>query len=185
MKTAIALTACALAAGCVNSAPPAEETVAATAATPHAAAQAFYDAVAALPVGGVPDEAGRATLAPLVSPALGEALDAAAAAEAAHSAATAGAEPPLAEGDLFSSLYEGPTGYTVGDCVAAGIGATCPVALVRDDSAGTTAWTDTAVVVESGEGWRLADIVYGGDWDFAAQGRLTDALAGIAAAAQP
>jgi len=138
----------------------------------------FYAAYRALPAGGgVPDEDARATLVPFVSQALNKLLTDADAAETAYAKATNGESPPLIEGDPFSSLFEGATGYEIGKCDGDARAQQCVVDLVYDDkSAKPTKWQDTADVVMTDKGWRVDDIEFGGTWDFANKGRLTELL---------
>ena len=60
------------------------------------------------PSDGIPDAGARARLQPSLSPALNKLLSDAAAAQARFSAKIKDS-PPLIEGDLFSSLFEGAT----------------------------------------------------------------------------
>ena len=87
--------------------------------------------------------------------------------------------PPLIEGDLFSSLFEGATAVSVGSC-AADSGATrgrCVANLVyADPGSKPTNWNDTVLLVRTPDGWKVDDIVYGGGWAFGNKGRLTDTL---------
>jgi len=186
MKKLLAgVAACALLAACNQTGPAAETaTTAATAAaaSPDAAATAFYSAVMTLPTGGVPDAAGQATLAPLVTPELAANLAAARAAEDAHTAATNNEEPPMVQGDVFGSLFEGRTGFVVGACIPSGNVAACEVIQSYSDASGDSEWTDTAVLVQQDGAWRVADVIYGGDWEFASTGRLSETLASVAAA---
>ena len=146
--------------------------------TPDQTAEGFYAAYKALPSGGgIPDEDARATLLPFISPALAKLLNDADAAETAYAKATNGESPPLIEGDPFSSLFEGATGYEVGKCEGDSKEQQCVVDLVYDDkSAKPTKWQDTADVVMTDKGWRVDDIEFGGSWDFANKGRLTELL---------
>lgn len=87
-------------------------------------------------------------------------------------------KPPFAEGDLFSSLFEGPTGFTIGK----------PIRLDDDHQRVPVVfsnvvpgqqpdrWTDYATMVHEETGWKLDDLEYGGRWEFASKGRLSDAL---------
>ena len=76
---------------------------------------------------GIPGAAARARLAPLVTPRLSQALAAAADAEARFMAKNKDS-PPLIEGDIFSSLFEGPTQWKAGACSGDTKTARCSVA---------------------------------------------------------
>ena len=81
-----------------------------------ATANGFYAAYGkARRLGGIPDAAARAAYAPYFSARLAGQLNQAAAAEAAYTKKFK-AVPPLFEGDLFTSQFEGATGWTVQGC---------------------------------------------------------------------
>jgi len=150
---------------------------------PERIAIGFYTAYLKLPAGGVPSADGRARLRPYISPALEQLLINAAAAEVRHDAATNGQEPPLLEGDPFTSLFEGATEFGEPDCTeGSGSKASCKVALTHADPEGGTAkWTDTLDLVELEAVWRINDIEYGGVGDFGHHGRLTELLKAVIA----
>jgi len=135
-------------------------------------ADGFYGAYMTLhPSDGIPDKATRAKFAPFVSPALDELLVEGDAAEGRYRTATKNQSPPLVEGDLFTSNFEGVTAYKIGTCAADAKGGHCAVALAYDDKKGKPlTWTDTVHLVQTPQGWRVDDIVYGG---FGNGGRLT------------
>lgn len=147
------------------------------------AAAAFYAVYVTLPAAGVPDAAGLAKYEPTISPALHALLVGARKAEDNHFKATKNEEPPLFEGDLFSSLFEGASETKVGACKGDEKRAACAVGLTHDPKGKPVNWTDTAVVIATPDGWRLGDIVYGGTWDFGNKGRLSDALKSVTAQA--
>lgn len=154
----------------------------AAAPTPAGATRAFYDAYLAAQVRGIPDAKTRAVFAPLISGALDKALADADAAEQLHLKLTKNEEPPLVEGDPFSSLFEGATSYKLGKCEEKGETATCAVDLTyagaRDEK--PTDWTDKAILVKEGGGWVVDDLDFGATWDFGNKGRMRDLLAEVA-----
>ncbi len=115
----------------------------------------FYAALASLRPSGAPADAQRAALSPLLSAELIGLLQRADAARALARAAAPTEKPPFTDGDLFSSLFEGPTGYAVGKPVT---------------------WTDTVLLREENGRFVVADIAFGGDWDFANKGSMLAAL---------
>jgi hypothetical protein len=142
-------------------------------------AASFYRAVLEGDRGGVPDAKARARLAHLLSAPLKELLEQADATERDYRDATRGEVPPLVEGDLFSSLFEGPTAFEIGACETTPAGASCEVAL-RYEPPGDpqkTRWKDHVLLVKDDEGWRVDDVVYGGDWEFMHKGTLRGVLA--------
>jgi hypothetical protein len=128
------------------------------------------------PSDGIPDSGGRARLAPYLSPGLNKLLADGAAAETRF-AAKVKDSPPLIEGDLFTSLFEGATAWTLGPCSANGGTARCPVGFTHTDPRRPpVAWTDTLVLINTPQGWRVDDVVYGAGFQFGNTGKLTDTL---------
>jgi hypothetical protein len=140
-------------------------------------ASGFYGVYIALPHDGIPDNAARAKFAPLITPVLEKLLADGEAAEARYAKETRNQSPPIIEGDLFTSLFEGATSFKLGACVANGDSGHCAVSFVYNDkTAKPTEWTDTVYLARTADGWRVDDISYGGHWDFGNKGRLTDTL---------
>jgi hypothetical protein len=85
-------------------------------------------------------------------------------------------KPPLIEGDLFSSLFEGPESAKAGESVINGDRARVSLELRSDAGAKVLKWTDT-VVLELDDGiWCIDDVEYQGKWPFANRGKLSDSL---------
>ncbi len=145
--------------------------------SPAQAAEGFYAAYSTFhPSGGIPDASGRAKYAPFISPALDKLLAEGNAAEIKFSKAHK-ASPPLIGGDLFTSMFEGATSYKVGACKLDGAQASCSVDLVYDDKKDQPIrWTDTVTLVKIKADWRVDDIVYGGNWEYANKGLLSTTL---------
>lgn len=137
----------------------------------------FYGAYMTLQHDGIPNEAARAKLAGFVSPGLNKLLADGEAAEARYAKETKNQSPPIVEGDLFTSLFEGATAFRVGACKTEGDKGHCAVGLLYDDKTDKTVnWTDTVYLVRADQGWRVDDIAYGGHWAFGNKGRLTQTL---------
>jgi hypothetical protein len=149
-------------------------------------ATGFYEAYATFhPSDGIPDAKGRAKYQPFISPGLDQLLADGNRAEAAFAKANKDS-PPLIEGDLFTSNFEGASSYKVGACSANGSNGRCVVTLGYDDrgqnaKAKPLTWTDTVYLAASPGGWRVDDIGYGGTWAFGNKGRLSDTLKGAIA----
>ncbi|MCE9649492.1 MAG: hypothetical protein K8R18_07700 [Parvibaculum sp.] len=144
---------------------------------------AFYNLYLQEKPRGVPDAAVREKFRPLISRELGRLLDAAAAAEDLHFRKTNNEEPPLVEGDLFSSLFEGATAFTPGKCAVEGDHAYCDadLAYAEPGEAKPTTWTDKVALIRSPQGWLVDDIAFGGAWDFGQHGMLRATLRQVAA----
>jgi len=149
-----------------------------------AAANNFYSQTAALSrAGGIPGAAARLKLAPLLTSGLGKALADAATAEARFIAKHRDS-PPLIEGDIFSSLFEGPTGWKVGACSGDASIARCSIALTHQDQGQKPAnWTDTLVLSNQG-GWKVDDIAYDANFAFGNTGTLSEMLKMVLSEAQ-
>jgi hypothetical protein len=142
------------------------------------AANNFYSVAVgmqALGGGGIPDSGARLRLQPLLTPRLNQALADASAAEARFKARNKDS-PPLIEGDIFSSLFEGPTAFKIGACQGDAAIQRCAVALSRQDPGQKpAAWTDTLVLANSG-GWKVDDIAYDANFAFGNTGTLSEIL---------
>lgn len=186
MKRAALLLAVMLATPAIAQAPPGSAT-----GDPAAATNAFY-AVYGPQVGkggGIPDTAVRLRYAAVLSPRLNKQLADAAAAQARLTAKVKNAVPPMLEGDIFSSLFEGATGWKVGACQSDGSAAGCPVTLthVSPTIAGRppvkpAQWTDTVLLTNGPQGWKVDDVIYDAGFAFGNTGRLSSMLRMVIAA---
>lgn len=93
---------------------------------------------------------------------LREAVGAAVAIEEKSRAAVQASEfpadkPQLLEGEIFSGLYEGFTGFAVGDAEVTGGRATVDVHFTNSHYA--TGWTDRVQLVDQ-DGWKIDDVRY-------------------------
>ncbi len=151
----------------------------------QAVANGFYGAYGTMhPSDGIPDATQRLHLAPFLTPRLNKMLADAAAAQTRFAAKVKGA-PPLIEGDLFSSLFEGASGWTVGTCSAAGKTGKCAVALRHQDPGQKpTAWSDTLLMTDTAAGWKIDDIAYGAGFSFGNTGLMSQTLQAVMAEAQ-
>ena len=139
--------------------------------------------------GGIPDATGRLRYAPVLSPRLNKQLGDAAAAQARLTAKVRNAVPPMLEGDIFSSLFEGATSWKVGSCQADAKTARCTVALsyVPPPTQAAKApkpanWTDTLLLTHTPQGWKVDDVIYDAGFPFGNTGRLSDMLQMVLAA---
>jgi hypothetical protein len=142
-----------------------------------AAANGFYSVAAGKGIAsaGIPDPGARLRLAPLLSSRLNQALAAAASAQARFIAKNKGA-PPLIAGDLFSSLFEGPTAWRVNGCTGDNSSARCAIALTRQDQGKPPVnWIDTLMLVNQG-GWKVEDVAYDANLPSGNTGTLSQML---------
>lgn len=163
----------------------------AEASDPAAAVNAFYTVYSAQHAQGrgIPDATVRLRLQPVLSPRLNKQLATAAAAQARLTAKVKNAVPPVLEGDIFSSLFEGATSWKVGSCQQTDKVARCAVALSYSPPAGAAKtkpanWTDTVVLATTPQGWKVDDVLYDAGFAFGNTGRLSDML-GMVIASNP
>jgi hypothetical protein len=156
---------------------------AATVAAPADRVSSFLRAYRRLGFSGLPNAREERALAPYLSPRLREMMARAQAEQTRFAAANPGEKPPLVEGDLFSSLFEGPTSFTVGETRSEGGRAVVTVVFSYADPVSKPppfSWKDHFLLVQIGGRWLLDDVEYLGGWGFAQKGRLAEALEDVA-----
>lgn len=152
--------------------------------TPQEALEAFLEFYFDGYGSGLPDVDERRALGALLTPDFLQALDAAASADRCARAASQGREPPLVQGDVFSSLFEKATSVvSVEELGSADDAAT--YALHFEHRPGESArpdarWNDEVKLRRVAGGWRIDDFERGGDWQFMTQGSVKAMLRGIA-----
>ncbi len=108
------------------------------------AAQRFLDRIDSLHLDGLPSPGQLQSLGSELEPSLVLAFRRAAAAQSTFVAAHPTEKPPLIEGSLFSSLFEGPTGHRIGPIEARHDTARVTIDYIRAEpgipSAGRTSW---------------------------------------------
>ncbi len=146
--------------------------------------QAFLAAYQALVFRGLPDAEQAAALAEHFSPRLNGLMHDALAGQQAYKARYPSDKPPMIDGDVFSSLFEGATSGSVDTVEESGDAARVRVDYVYSDpDTGKVieAWKDRFLLVRSGSGWVIDDVEYLGGWDFSPRGKLSAALVETAA----
>lgn len=144
--------------------------------SPEDTVVALYRTLALGPVRGAPSAEQLASIAPYVSAELHDCLAAARRLQERERAESPGDKPSYADGDLFTSLFEGPTSFQILSNTARGDGHEVAVRFTYDRAQPAVAWTDVVVVKSERGHWVVADIVYGGNWDFANRGTLLAVL---------
>jgi hypothetical protein len=144
---------------------------------PAKGAADFYNAYVRAHTSGIPSARQRVRLTPFLSTRLHTLLQDAERAEFRYAEATRHEVPPLVEGDIFTSLFEGATAFKVGLCTEQGETASCAVELTyHTENEGDTKWTDTVSLVREERRFRVDDVTYGGAWAFSNKGKLSDLL---------
>lgn len=151
---------------------------------PETAAQ-FYTLIDGLGVRGVPDSVVLEVVRPYLDTTLVRLLT-----EARHEREIAShrapdEKPPFVEGDMFSSLFEGTTSFTLRAVTARGDTTFATMAFTNSMQPPTVRWTDTLVIVPRpnvtprSPQFVIVDLRYGGDWDFANRGTLLGNLRAV------
>lgn len=148
----------------------------ASARTPTGVVERFYAKRIDLKIAGAPTPDELEAVAPYLTPELHRLLEEAGALRQREAAATPDEKPPFADGDLFSSLFEGPTAFRVVDEQARGDAHRIAVRFTSTQGSESVSWQDTVVVVPDDGDYAIADVEYGGKWKFASRGTLRSNL---------
>lgn len=143
---------------------------------PAAPVHGLYGALIERRVTGAPSTEQLARISPHLSTELRTLLDSARAVREAEVATHPGEKPLLSEGDLFTSLFEGPTAFDPLPGIPASDGHLVPVRFRDGRPSPPVEWTDTVVVIREAGTPVVADVRYGGTWDFANRGSLRTSL---------
>jgi hypothetical protein len=146
-------------------------------ATPAAAAKNFYTELQGRRVRGLSQNADWDFIIGLMTRELATAFRGAQVEQADFIKKNPGDKPPWVDGDLFSSLFEGPQTFVIGEAKVTGDTAEVPVTCTHTEGGDTAKWTDTLMLRKTAKGWQLDDVRYGGTWDFANKGTLKQSLA--------
>ncbi len=125
---------------------------------------------------GLPERGSMNAYAAFLCPGLSEKIRAAQIRQEQFKASHPDEKPPLVEGDLFSSLFEGPETYAVNDTRVDGNKAQVDVAMSHGEGSSITRWTDTMMFDLDDGIWCLSDVEYHGKWPFANKGSLAKTL---------
>jgi hypothetical protein len=132
----------------------------------------LYAAIAATGTRGAPTQEQLEVLAPLLTGELRSLLARARALNDSLAIAEPGEKPPFAEGDLFSSLYQGPTRAEAVSVSDAGDHHRVVVRFTYDLGAPPVEWFDHVIVHTERGRPVVADVEYHGGWPFGNHGSL-------------
>lgn len=159
------------------------KTSVATPKTPQGAVEAFYEWRIRSQMTGAPDQDQLAQMSPYITEELRALL-----ATARPTAGDISKKPAkrkggrnkraFAEGDLFSSLFDGPTSFTMDkdEVETHGNEHVVPVRLTSAKQLPAVNWVDKVKVVNEGDRYLVADIEYGSHWEFGANATLMGTL---------
>ncbi|MFZ9311898.1 MAG: hypothetical protein ACO24O_10440, partial [Arenimonas sp.] len=134
---------------------------------------------------GLPSRSEMEKLAPLLTRELRAQFEAAIRAHECHLAKVGNSEPPLVQGDLLTSLFEGATSGGVGRITTENTHAVAEMHWTYGASemnAKPLNWTDAVLLAREDGVWRVADVELRGQWDFAQKGLVSDRLTAVAGA---
>ena len=138
----------------------------------------FYADHFVTPYYGVPDSARLAKLRPFLTDSLARLLAAADSMRSADIARAPDEKPRWVDGDIFTSLVEGPSAFYIRPAIREDGVVKVPMAFRHQEKTDTAAveWVDTAIVVSEGGRPVVADIRFGGTWAYGRKGTLVGAL---------
>ena len=130
---------------------------------------------------GIPDATRISSLSKLITPELRQLLLDANSAEKCHAQRVHDTEPPLLEGDLFTSLFEGATDGKIAAVRVNGSTAEVDVEWIYDvEGEQTLVWQDRFYLASRKGVWLIDDIEHLGKWEFAYHGKISELLRDIA-----
>jgi hypothetical protein len=144
--------------------------------SPTRAAEQFYRTYLKLKINGLPNDHQLKILAPLITSDLKDLFVTARKIQAKHIQEHPDEKPPWADGDLFTSLFEGAQSYRIGRVKDLGDIAEVPVQLEYQQGGSTTRWSDVLVLVRTGKRWLVSEILMKGEWQFKSGGSLRSIL---------
>jgi hypothetical protein len=124
-----------------------------------------------------------AEIKPLLTPRLYMLFDAAVTAQECRTAKVGNSEPPLFEGDIFSSMTEGGTAATPAPAEVTGDKAVVTVHWTYDDPNDewqASSWDDRIFLQQWNGDWRIEDFAHDGNWNFMSKSRVSVTLQSIA-----
>ena len=137
----------------------------------------FYEMRARLGRTGLPDENEMKAYRAFVCPPLSAAMDAARVRQKLYIDEHPDDKPPLVEGDLFSSLFEGVDVATPAGTEVTGDKATVTMSMRFGEGDSAVRWKDIVLLARDQDSWCISDVEYRGDWPFANKGKLSQTLA--------
>ena len=142
----------------------------------------FYKTILKFKDGGVPSRKNIDRLSPFISESFRNNLLDARETEDKHFQRTKNSEPPLVEGNLFYSLFEGADKYSCIKSEPDKENVSYLVNLEYRDPYGKheiVKWQDRATLIKENNRWVVHDLELLGKWEFGAKGKLSEILRGV------
>jgi len=137
----------------------------------------FYEMRARLGRTGLPDDKEMNAYRAFLCPTLTAAMDAARVRQKLYIDEHPDDKPPLVEGDLFSSLFEGTESVVPNGTQVTGDTASVNLSMRFGEGDQAVRWKDSVLLAKDQGSWCIADVEYHGDWPFANKGKLSATLA--------
>lgn len=145
----------------------------------------FYTMKEATGMSGAPSPKELAALRPFITDSLAMMLAKADSVRSADKKRAPDEKPAFVEGDLFSSLFEGPTAFVVKPATDTTSPVRILVEFANTSQKPAVKWTDTLIVQKQAGKWLVHDVRYGGTWPFGNKGGLLSQLAPVPGTTQP
>lgn len=133
---------------------------------PADVARSFYSTCIRLKVQGLPDDRAAKEIGAFLSADVLKLVETARAEQNVFIHEHPDEKPPLVEGNLFGSMWEGMTAFTLGTPVIYQDKVSIPVSLEYKEENDTARWVDVLVLVKGENGWKVFDIFFCAPWDF-------------------
>lgn len=149
--------------------------------TPQGVVKGFYDWRIHSQMTGAPDARQLAAMQPYISTELHDLLAKARPGDTDRKSAQRKKQRgkrAFAEGDLFSSIFDGPTTFKIDDVATQGADRFVPVTFTSAKQLPSINWVDRVKVIDENGHYVVADIEYASHWEFGARATLIDALKG-------
>ena len=135
-------------------------------ANPNDLVMDFYSKIISLHLSGLPDENNLSQILPYFSPEYKSLFTEAKQIQQEFIKSHPEEKPPWIEGDLFSSLFEGPDHFIIGTSKINQEEAQISVELENRQSGKTVKWTDIVILKKIDSHWMISDILYKGKFEF-------------------
>ena len=132
---------------------------------------------------GLPEKSQLPELAAFLAPDLLNLFDAAIRGQECYAKKNNYEGPPLVQGELFSSLFEGATSATYRPIVQKTDKATFEIEWTNDGRAALSppfVWKDQVFLVKTTNGWLISDFAHLGTWEFMMKGNVSEILRHVA-----
>ena len=140
---------------------------------------AFYNVYLKVRPSGVPAKRDLKKFKPYLSSELTKLLEEAGKSEIKYKKETKGEVPPLVEGDIFTSLFEGANSFRVLSCTENIKQGSCLVEFRLEEGKSISKWNDKIFLRKERGNWKVDDVEFLGDWEFMHKGLLKDLLKDI------